>query len=97
MILLVKVECSEGEESIYISEVSQEDLYNLGNILESIKENSGYFPTGIYHIQPDPSPFDLYGGFPGFNDFLGRLPNPPSGIKRISEIVLADPVSTLYM
>ena len=97
MILLIRVECMEGEESISISEISDDSIYDLGELIGRIQEYSGYFPTGQYYNSEDPTPESLYSNFCCYSDFLGRLPSPPSGIKKISEVSLLEELNTLYM
>ncbi len=97
MRLLIKVECMEGEESMYISEVPDNLIYNLGELIGKIQEYSGYFPTGQYYRPEDPTPESLYSDFSCYSDFLGRLPSPSSGIKKILEVSLLEEVNTLYM
>ena len=54
MQILFQVECREGEESNWLSEVSAEELDLLYPLLYTIKANFGYFPTGTYKIPGDP-------------------------------------------
>ena len=96
MNLLVRVDSREGEESTWMTYITEEELRKLRPLLDELKKNSGYFPTGTY-LEDEPKPEILYSGYEGWNILKGRLPTPISGFKRILEIhVYNDPIS-LYM
>ena len=88
MQILFQVECREGEESNWLSEVSAEELDLLYPLLYAIKANFGYFPTGTYKIPGDPSVEDIYGSLPGFGIINRFLPTPEHGFCRIRTIYL---------
>lgn len=98
MKIVIKVDCSEGEENMWISDIDYMQLEVLGPLVTEIHNREGYFPTGSKWQPDQPSIEDLYGRFPGIADFITRLPSPPSGIERISEIyVLSGEVISLFM
>lgn len=98
MFLLVKVDAREGEESCWVTEVSEEEAGDLWELGKEIEKNSGYFPTQHNLEDPDPRPDILYSGFKGWNSLISRLPTPLSGFHRIIEIHFfkESPIS-LYM
>lgn len=97
MTIIIKVDCKIGEESVYVSEISLNDLNLLNPLLLKIRDNSGYFPTGEFYTSEDPDPEFLYMGYP-VRLLKTFLPSPVSGIKRILEIsIFSDSPMTLYM
>lgn len=98
MKIQVLVEARYGEESNWISDVSEEELNLLNPLLAEIERRRGYYPTGEYYIFPDPKPEDLYSSFPGYEILKRILPTPTHGFGRISEVHVftVDPIS-LYI
>lgn len=97
--IIISVECKEGEECTKLTEINESELGNLWPLLNYIKFNySGYFATGNYLKKKDPSPNILYSNLTGWKELITRLPEPISGIKRISEIkVFSETPVSLYM
>lgn len=98
MKIQVSVECRYGEESIWVSDINEEELNLLNPVLAEIEMRKGYFPTGEYYIHPDPKPEDLYSHFQGWTVLNRILPSPVHGFGKISEVhvFMNDPMS-LYM
>ena len=98
MKIVIKVDCNEGEENMWISDIDESQVRTMYQLITEIHRWNGYFPTGSKWQPGQPSIEDLYGNFPGIADFITRLPSPPSGIERISEIyVLSQEVISLFM
>ena len=98
MTIIVKVDCNAGEEGMYMSEITGEEFDILKPLIDEIFRRQGYFPTGSKYNYGDPTVEDLYGGFPGIDDFISRIPSPLHGIERISEIhVFCEAPVSLYM
>lgn len=86
MFLLIKVDAIEGEEGCWLTEVGENEVSSLWEILKEIEKNSGYFPSPSKVKEGDPRPDLLYSGFRGWNSLITRLPTPPSGYHKITEI-----------
>jgi hypothetical protein len=98
MVIVIKVDCNPGEEETTVTEITEQELNEMVPLINEIRNNSGYFPTGTKIHFEDPSIQDLYGRFPGIENFISRIPCPISGIERISEIhVFSEALSSLYM
>lgn len=96
--LVITVEALDGEESTKLTEISLPELELLWPLLNYIKNYSGYFATGKFLKNNDPSPMELYSSYYGWNELISRLPEPTSGIKKISEIhVFSKTPRSLYM
>lgn len=97
--IVIKVDSVEGEENTRITEITGQELEVLWPLLCYIRDNfSGYFPTGRFLIPSDPSPEELYSKFLGWNQLISRIPEPFSGIKRLTEInVFSETPESLYM
>jgi len=96
--IIIKVDSKEGEESLWFSYISEEELIEMGPLINEIIKNGGYFPTGSYIGNDDPRPDVLYSGLPGWKILTSRLPTPLSGFKKILEIhVFKDNPNSLYM
>ena len=98
MKIQVLVEARYGEESSWVSDISEEELNLLNPLLADIENRKGYFPTGDYYEYPDPSPYELYSQYPGLEVLKKILPTPIHGFGKISEIHVftVDPIS-LYI
>jgi len=98
MNIFIRVETVEGEESNWLSGITEEEMRLLEPLLLEVKDQGGYFPTGQFLMKGEPRPEILYSSFPGWSILKGRLPEPRSGIKRILEVHVfrEDPIS-LYM
>lgn len=98
MFLLIKVDAREGEESCWMTEISEKEVYEVWRLLKEVKKNSGYFPTSKKIEDGDPRPDILYSSSPGWNSLITRLPTPLSGYHKIIEahIFKERPIS-LYM
>ena len=98
MKIQVLVEARYGEESNWLSDVTEEELNLLNPLLAEIERRRGYYPTGDYYTYPDPKPEDLYGSYPGLQILRRMLPTPIHGFGRISEVHVftVDPIS-LYI
>lgn len=95
MQILFIVDCHEGEESRWLSEINEEELNLITPLLEKIKENDGYFPTGQF-IYPGESNIEaMYGHLEGFRIINRFLPTPIHGFSKIEEVLLftQDPIS----
>ena len=98
MYLLIRVDAREGEESCWLTEIEQAELYEMWGLLKDIEKNSGYFPTPNHIREDDPRPDLLYSSWPGWNSLITRLPTPVSGFHRITEIhVFSEAPISLYM
>lgn len=98
MTIIFKVNSREGEESIWISEINEEEFILLNQVLLEIKKYNGYFPSIENQDNLDPSPEELYGMLEGFKYINGRLPSPIHGFTRIEEVILfSENSKVLYM
>jgi hypothetical protein len=98
MVIVIKADCNLGEEGTTMTEITEQELNEMVPLINEIRNNSGYFPTGSKMHYEDPSIQDIYGKFPGIENFISRIPCPISGIERISEIhVFSEAPSSLYM
>lgn len=88
MRILFIVECREGEESMWLSEIDTQELNLITPLLEVIKNNQGYFPTGSYISQEGPKVEELYGWVEGFSIINRFLPTPIHGFSKINEVLL---------
>ena len=87
MKIQIVVECRFGEESMWVSEISDYEFNILEPLIAEIERRKGYFPTGDYYTSPDPKPEDLYGCYGEAFKILQRsLPTPCHGFGRISEV-----------
>jgi len=85
MKILIKVDCKEGEESMWLSDIEESELDLVAPLIRDIKLNNGYWPEGAQQ-------------YPGYLEIKNRLPSPPSGIERISEIyVFSNDLFSLIM
>ena len=85
MKILIKVDCKEGEESMWLSDIEESELNLVASLIRDIKFNNGYWPAEAQQ-------------YPGFSEIKNRLPSPLSGIERISEIyVFSDALFSLIM
>lgn len=98
MKIQILVEARYGEESNWVSDISDNELNLLNPLLAEIERRRGYFPTGDYYTYPDPNPFDLYSEFPGLGVLKRLLPTPIHGFGRICEVHVftVEPIS-LYI
>lgn len=93
MQILIIVDCPDGEESMWLSEISEEELNLITPLLVEIKNYEGYFPTGSY-IDPNLTTEQLYGHLEGYKIINRFLPTPVHGFSRIEEALLfkQDPI-----
>lgn len=98
MYILIKVDAKEGEESSWVTEIEEDEISRLWELLKEIEKNSGYFPTPNHIKEGDPRPDLLYSGFSGWNSLVTRLPTPASGFHKITEVhVFQEAPISLYM
>ena len=98
MFILIKVDAREGEESSWVTEIKEDEISRLWELLKEIEKNSGYFPTPNHIKEGDPRPDLLYSGFSGWNSLVTRLPTPASGFYKITEVhVFQEAPISLYM
>lgn len=98
MKIQILVEARYGEESNWVSDISEEEFVLLNPLLADIEARRGYFPTGDYYEYPDPNPYDLYSQYPGLGILKRLLPTPIHGFGKISEIhVFKDDPISLYL
>lgn len=88
MQILFQVECRDGEESNWLSEINEEELNLINPLLDAIKASEGYFPTGTYVIPGEPKTEDIYGSIPGFGIINRFLPTPLHGFCKIKSVYL---------
>lgn len=85
MKILVKVECLEGEEGSWLSDISESELDLISPLIKDIYKCGGYFPQGAQE-------------YPGYSEFRSRIPSPPSGFSKINEIyIFSDALFSLIM
>lgn len=98
MKIQILVDARYGEESNWMSDITEEEFQMLNPLLAEIERRNGYYPTGDYYVYPDPNPEDLYSGFPGLAVLKRLLPTPIHGFGKISEVHVfnVDPIS-LYI
>lgn len=98
MRLIVSVNCNDGEESNWISDVNEEELLTLSDLFLKIKENQGYFPTGKYLQkvieEQGPTPESLYGNLDGYRIINKFLPTPINGFFAIREVTVINDYKT---
>jgi hypothetical protein len=98
MYIFIKVDAREGEESSWVTEIVEDEIFGLWELLKEIEKNSGYFPTPNHIKEGDPRPDLLYSGFSGWNSLVTRLPTPVSGFHKITEVhVFHEAPISLYM
>lgn len=98
MKILILVESRVGEESMWVSDITEEEMNKLEPLLYEIKNRNGYYPTGDYYVFPDPKPEELYKNFDGFEILRTRLPTPINGFGKIREVtVMTGDSYSLYM
>ena len=96
--IILKVDAVEGEESTWVSKISEEELTEMKSLLEAIFKNNGYFPTDNKCEEGDPRADLLYSSYPGWKSLITRLPTPISGYRKIVEIhVFSGAPTSLYM
>jgi hypothetical protein len=98
MKILILVESRIGEESMWVSDITEEEMSKLEPLLYEIQKRNGYYPTGSYYTSPDPKPEELYKYFDGFEILRTRLPTPINGFGKIREVtVMTGDSYSLYM
>jgi len=85
MKILIKVECQEGEEGTWLSDITESEANLILPLIQDIYHCGGFFPPGAQTYQ-------------GYTELLNRLPSPPSGFEKINEIyVFSDALFSLIM
>jgi hypothetical protein len=98
MYIFIKVDAREGEESSWVTEIVEDEIFGLWELLKEIEKNSGYFPTPNHIKEGDPRPDLLYSGWSGWNSLVTRLPTPISGFHKITEVhIFQEAPISLYM
>lgn len=88
ILMIIEVACNSGEESISINSVSDLDISVLEPMLLDIKSHCGYYPTGSYIRQGQPTARDLYRSYQAWDIFESLIPKPKSGFSTILSVKL---------